>query len=197
MKPLRRICVFCGSHLGRRPEYALCAARLGRGLAKRGIGLVYGGASVGLMGTIADAVLAGGGEVVGVIPGGLAAKEIAHPGLTQLHLVDTMHERKALMERLSDGFIAMPGGFGTFEEILEIMTWTQLGLHRKPAGFLNVGGYYDALLRQIDIGIQEGFIPRQLKPAIVARKSPERLLAALLEHQPPPPTVKWLTRKET
>ena len=197
MKPVRRICVFCGSHLGRRPEYALHAARLGRALARRGIGLVYGGAAVGLMGAVADAALAGGGEVVGVIPGGLAAKEIAHPGLTQLHLVDTMHERKALMERLSDGFIAMPGGFGTFEEILEIMTWTQLGLHRKPAGFLNVGGYYDALLKQIRVGLAEGFIPRQLAPAIVTRKSPERLLAALLTHEPPPPTVKWITREET
>ena len=197
MNGIRRICVFCGSHVGARPAYAESATRLGASLAKRGIGLVYGGASVGLMGAVADAVLAGGGEVHGVIPGGLAAKEIAHDGLTRLHVVGTMHERKALMERLADGFIALPGGFGTFEEILEIMTWTQLGLHRKPAGFLNVGGYYDALLSQIRKGLSEGFIPRALAPAIVSRKSPERLLSALLAHQPPPPTVKWITRKAT
>ncbi len=193
----RHLCVFCGSHLGNRSMYAAAATRLGTALARRDIGLVYGGAAVGLMGAVADAVLASGGEVQGVIPAGLAAKEIAHPGLTRLHVVDTMHQRKALMERLSDGFIALPGGFGTFEEILEIITWTQLGLHRKPAGFLNVGGYYDALLAQIRTGLAEGFIPRQLAPAVVARKSPEGLVTALLDHVPPPPTVRWLTRRET
>ncbi|MHB8874960.1 MAG: LOG family protein [Myxococcaceae bacterium] len=194
---IRRVCVFCGSHVGARPEYAVMARRLGKALAKRDIGLVYGGAAVGLMGVVANAVLSGGGEVHGVIPGGLAAKEIAHPGLTRLHVVDTMHQRKALMEQLSDAFIAMPGGFGTFEEILEIMTWTQLGLHRKSAGFLNVAGYYEPLLEQLRKGFSEGFIPKQLASAIVSRRSPERLLAALLEHQPPLPTVKWISREQT
>ncbi|MFZ5469975.1 MAG: TIGR00730 family Rossman fold protein [Myxococcota bacterium] len=194
---MSRICVFCGSKNGIHPEFADAAKRLGRALAAQKIGLVYGGASVGLMGAIADAVLADGGEVHGVIPGGLAAKEIAHDGLTQLHVVSTMHERKALMERLSDGFIAMPGGFGTFEEFLEIVTWTQLGLHRKPAGLLNVGGYYEPLLAQIRSGLDAGFIPQELAPAVVAEREPEALLTRLLSHQVPPPTVKWITREET
>ncbi|MBI3182166.1 MAG: TIGR00730 family Rossman fold protein [Myxococcales bacterium] len=167
-----RICVFCGSKLGARPEYLEAARRLGSALAARKIGVIYGGASIGLMGALADAALAGGAEVRGVIPGGLAAREVAHTGLSHLHVVATMHERKALMERLADGFIALPGGFGTYEELLEIATWGQLGLHRKPTGLLNVAGYYDALLAQIERGIADGFIPALLRSAIVHDSEP-------------------------
>lgn len=166
-------------------------------MAARKIGLVYGGASVGLMGEVAGAALAGGAEVRGVIPGGLAAREVAHTGLTHLHVVASMHERKALMEKLSDAFLALPGGFGTYEEMLEMVTWSQLGLHRKPVGLLNVGGFYDALLMQIERGIEEGFIPAELRRTLVQAAEPERLLEQLLTHEVPPPTVKWLTREET
>jgi rhomboid protease GluP len=182
---------------GKKPAFAAAAVRLGAEMARRKLGLVYGGAMVGMMGAIADSVLENGGEVYGVIPGGLAAKEIAHPRLTKLHVVDTMHQRKALMEQLSDAFIAMPGGFGTFEEILEIITWMQLGLHRKPAGLLNVDGYYAPLLAQVQRGLEEGFIPAPLEQAIVADEDPARLLERMLAHEIPAPTVKWITREQT
>lgn len=191
-----RICVFCGSKPGARPAYLECARRLGRELASRKIGVVYGGASVGMMGALADAALAAGGEVIGVIPHGLAAREVAHDRLTRMHVVDSMHERKALMEQLSDGFIAMPGGFGTLEELLEIVTWTQLGLHRKPTGLLNVSGFFAPLLAQIQRGLEEGFIPPQLATVLVAEEDPARLVSALIDHEPPPPTVKWISRGE-
>ncbi len=146
---MRRICVFCGSAEGARPAYRDAARALGRELATRGLGLVYGGGSVGLMGVLADTVLAEGGEVIGVIPGPLATRELAHTGLTELRVVGSMHERKATMARLSDGFVALPGGLGTLEETLEVLTWTQLGIHRKPVGVLNVEGYWDGLERML------------------------------------------------
>jgi uncharacterized protein (TIGR00730 family) len=192
-----RFCVFCGSRSGNEETYAAHARRLGAALARRKLGLVYGGASVGLMGAVADAVLQAGGEVIGVIPHGLADKEIAHPGLTHLHLVESMHERKALMETLANGFIALPGGFGTLEEILEIVTWIQLGLHRKPAGLLNVAGYYDPLLQQTDRGLRDGFIPEVLKTALLSDSDPESLVERMLIHQLPPAPVKWLRRDQT
>lgn len=197
MSSLQRICVFCGSRPGNSPLFLETASLLGQTLAERKIGVVYGGASVGLMGAVADAALAAGGEVIGVLPRGLAAKEIAHPGLTQLHLVHSMHERKALMEKLSQAFIALPGGFGTLEEILEIVTWLQLGLHRKPAGLLNVGNYYRPLLEQIEHGLQMGFIPRELETALVADENPVALVEKLFQHPVPPPTVRWIGLNET
>ena len=197
MNSIRRLCVFCGSRPGSPPQFMEAARELGHLLATRGIGVVYGGASVGLMGAVADAALEAGGEVFGVIPHGLSAREIAHPGLTELHLVESMHERKALMEKLSDAFIALPGGFGTFEEILEIVTWIQLGLHRKPAGLLNLDGYYAPLLAQIQRGLSDGLIPAELSTAVVSAESPEALLERLFQHPVPPPTVKWLTRGQT
>ena len=155
---MRSVCVFCGSNPGRRPEYLAGAADLGRVLAARGIRVVYGGAHVGLMGALADAVLAAGGEIVGVIPGLLVDAEVAHPGLSDLRVTGSMHERKALMAELSDGFIALPGGLGTLEEFAEIVTWAQLGLHGKPTGLLNLLGYYDGLLGFLDHATAERFV---------------------------------------
>src|SRR5205085_10209383 len=146
-------CVFCGSSTGIGSEYAAAAVRLGREMVQRGIGLVFGGGAVGLMGVIADAVLEAGGHVIGVIPHALVARELAHRALPDLRVVNSMHERKAIMAQLSDAFIAMPGGFGTFEEFCEVVTWTQIGLHRKSCGLLNVGGYYDPFIAQIDLGV--------------------------------------------
>src|SRR5579871_639763 len=150
MTTLRRVCVFCGSSSGLRSSYAEAARRLGWTLAGHKVGLVYGGGKVGLMGTVADAVLERGGEAIGVIPQPLVAREIAHPGLTELRIVSSMHERKALMADLSDAFIALPGGYGTLEEFAEALTWSQLGIHKKPCGLLNVAGYYDNLIAFLD-----------------------------------------------
>jgi len=158
MEQLKRICVFCGSSVGSRPTYAAATRELGRTLAARGLGIVFGGGKVGLMGVLADAALAVGGEVIGVIPEALVAREIAHTGLTKLHVVHSMHERKTLMADLADAFIALPGGYGTLEEFLEAVTWTQLGIHKKPCGLLNVNGYYDALLALLDRAVADGFI---------------------------------------
>ena len=191
-----RICVFCGSNFGRLPAYAEAAALLGQTLAREGIGLVYGGASVGLMGTVADAALAAGGEVIGVLPQALKDKELAHLGLTELHVVASMHERKALMADLSDGFIALPGGVGTLEELFEIWTWGQLGFHRKPAGILNIAGYYDALAAFLDHVAGEGFMKAENRAMLLAEEDPSRLIAAMRAYQPP--TVsKWIGRTET
>ena len=156
-----RICVFCGSHPGTRPEYAAAARELARELVARDLALVFGGGCVGLMGVIADAVLAAGGHAIGVIPHALVAREIAHRGVSDLRVVASMHERKALMAELSDAFIALPGGFGTLEELCEAVTWTQLGLHHKRAGMLNVGGFYDPLLALFSHAAAEGFIQGQ------------------------------------
>src|SRR5579863_505970 len=156
---MQRICVFTGSNYGNRPEYRRSARALGEELARRGLGLVYGGASVGLMGVVADAVLAKGGEAIGVIPRGLFKREVAHRGLTQLHEVGSMHERKAMMADLADGFIALPGGLGTFDELFEITTWAQIGLHTKPIGLLNVADFFTPLLALVAHATAEGFIP--------------------------------------
>ena len=156
--PLMRICVYAGSNPGANPAYGEAAADLARLLASRGIGVVYGGGKVGLMGILADTALAAGGEVIGVIPQDLMDREIGHAGLTELHVVGSMHERKALMAELSDGFVALPGGAGTLEELIEVYTWSQLGLHAKPMGVLNVAGYYDGLAALLDHAVQEGFL---------------------------------------
>lgn len=154
-----RAAVFCGSSAGRLPEYAVAAADFGRSLAEAGVGLVYGGASVGLMGLLADAALAAGGEVIGVLPGGLFAAEIPHPGLTRMEVVGSMHERKAKMAQLADGFAALPGGLGTLDELFEILTWRQLGLHTKPVALLDVGGFWDPLAGLLDALTEAGFVP--------------------------------------
>jgi uncharacterized protein (TIGR00730 family) len=164
---MQRICVFCGSATGVNPVHAAAARELGRALVARGIGLVYGGGHVGLMGVVADAVLTAGGEAIGVIPHALAAREVAHERLTRLHVVDSMHERKAMMADLSDAFVALPGGFGTYEEFFEAVTWTQLGVHRKPCGLLNVSGFYDPMVAFLDQAVREGFIKPEHRAAVV------------------------------
>ena len=181
---MKRICVFCGSNFGHSEKYRAMAVRLGHALAERGLGLVYGGGKVGLMGTIADAVLERGGEVIGIIPEDLVKKEVAHKGLADLRIVGSMHERKALMERLSDGFIAMPGGFGTLDEFCEILTWTQLGLHQKPCGILNVGGYYDFFLKFVDHSVTEGFIRAEHRKLLLESEEPEALLDRFAKYKP-------------
>ena len=173
---MRRICVFCGSNVGVRPAYSEAAAALAGHLVKLGIGIVYGGGNVGLMGVLADAAMAAGGEVIGVIPQSLFAKEVGHAGITDLRIVGSMHERKALMADLADGFIALPGGWGTFDEFCEILTWAQLGLHRKPCGILNTAGYYDTLLAMFDHSVAEGFLKPAYRPIVIAATEPEDLL---------------------
>lgn len=184
--------VYCGSRDGAKPIYRQAAIGLGQVLAKNGLNLVYGGAHHGLMGAVADGVLAGGHHVTGVLPRGLARAEFAHPKLTTLHLVESMHERKAMMEQLSDAFIAMPGGFGTLDELFEILTWAQVGLHSKPVGLLNVGGYWDPLEAQILRGFEEGFIPPALMTALVVEKTPEALIDRLILHEPPASPITWI-----
>jgi uncharacterized protein (TIGR00730 family) len=193
---MRRLCVFCGSSLGGNKAYAEMAQAMGALLARRGIGLVYGGGGVGLMGVIAEAVMRDGGEVIGVIPQALADREIAHTGITELHVVDSMHTRKAMMAELADGFVAMPGGVGTFEEFFEVVTWTQLGLHRKPCGLLNVSGFYSPLAAFIDQAVSEGFIKPVHRAAIVVDDDPERLLDSLASIKLPD-VPKWIRREET
>jgi uncharacterized protein (TIGR00730 family) len=193
---MKKICVFCGSSVGNKPEYAEAAVTLGGLLAKKKIGLVYGGGNVGLMGVIADAVLEAGGEVIGVIPHSLAQREIEHQGLTQLHVVDSMHTRKAMMAELADAFIAMPGGVGTFEEFFEAVTWTQLGLHRKPCGLLNVAGFYTPLAAFIDQAVSEGFIKPVHRASIVVDDNAERLLDTLARVKLPD-VPKWIRPEET
>lgn len=193
---MRRICVFCGSSGGARPEYADAARRLGTAMARRGIALVYGGGRVGLMGTIADAVMQEGGEVVGIIPHGLVVREAAHDSVTDLRVVNSMHERKALMQTLADAFISMPGGMGTIEETCEMMTWAQLGIHRKPCAVLNIEGYYDPMLAFFDHGVREGFIRPEHRMLLVEGRDPENLLDLLTAYEPPV-LQKWITRDET
>jgi uncharacterized protein (TIGR00730 family) len=188
---MKRVCVFAGSSAGVRPEYIAAATDLGRVLATSGIGLVYGGARVGLMGAVADAVLTGGGAVTGVIPRALVEKEVAHSGLTELRIVTTMHERKALMADLSDAFIALPGGWGTLDEFFEILTWAQLGLHRKPCGLLNVLGYFDRLLAFLDHTVEQGFVRREYGALLALSDGPSTLLDAL-RAQTPPAVEKWI-----
>lgn len=188
---MKRVCVFAGSSSGRGATYLSAATMLGQALAERGIGLVYGGARVGMMGAVADAVLAGGGEVIGVIPRSLVEKEVAHTGLTDLRVVTSMHERKALMADLSDGFIAVPGGWGTLDEFFEILTWAQLGIHRKPCGLLNVEGYFDRLLSFLDHTVDQGFVRREYDSLFTVSAEPSSLLATMRALRPP--TVeKWI-----
>ena len=189
--PLRRVCVFCGSSAGFHQDYRDGASRLADELVARGIGLVFGGGKVGLMGVVADAVLARGGEVIGVIPQSLAIREVAHDGLADLRIVNSMHERKALMADLCDAFIAMPGGFGTFEEFCEVITWTQLGLHRKRCGLLNIRGFYDPLLALFDRAVDDGFLKPQNRDIVFASDDP----AVLVDHLSSPlalPEPKWI-----
>jgi uncharacterized protein (TIGR00730 family) len=192
----KRICVFCGSSSGARPSYAEAAASLARHLAANRIAIVYGGARVGLMGTLADAALDAGGEVIGVIPRSLVEKEVSHPGLSDLQVVGSMHERKARMAELSDAFIALPGGFGTFEELCEVLTWTQLGLHRKPCGILNIDGYYDPLLALFDHAVTERFLKPAHRRIVISDSRPESLVSRLLEFQVPA-IDKWIDLKQT
>ncbi|TWB49651.1 TIGR00730 family Rossman fold protein [Nitrospirillum viridazoti] len=192
---MKRLCVFCGSSPGFDPQYLEAARGLGRALAGAGIGLVYGGASVGLMGAVADAVLEVGGQVIGVIPESLKKKEIAHAGLTDLRVVASMHERKALMAELSDGFIALPGGIGTFEELFEVWTWAQLGHHQKPCAIYNVAGFYDGLTAFLDGVVASGFMKQNHRDMLVTADTAAALLDKLRAYEPPAVT-KWIKADE-
>jgi hypothetical protein len=193
---MKRICVFCGSSPGRSASYAAAAAELGRSLAKRGIGLVYGGANVGLMGILANAVMDAGGDVIGVIPQSLVKYEVAHRGLPDLRIVASMHERKAMMAELADGFIAMPGGNGTLEEFFEVLTWAQLGEHSKPCGLLDIDDYYSHLLAFLDHAVEERFLRQEHRKMLIVESSPEAILNRLAAYSPPK-TGKWIDRSET
>jgi uncharacterized protein (TIGR00730 family) len=192
---LKRICVFCGSSPGAKSEYAQAARQLGQALVSRGIGLVYGGGRVGVMGAIANAVLDAGGKVTGVIPTGLFDKEVAFTELSDLRVVSSMHERKALMAELSDAFIALPGGLGTFEEFLEILTWAQLGLHQKPCGLLNVCQYYAWLTSFLDHAVGEQFIQSAHRSMLLVDESPDALLDKFEGYEPPSvDKAEWILR---
>jgi uncharacterized protein (TIGR00730 family) len=193
---MTRVCVFAGSNAGRHQAYAQEAAALGRLLASRGIGVVFGGGKVGLMGILADAAMAAGGEVIGVIPSALVSKEIAHDRLTELRVVQSMHERKAMMAELSDAFIALPGGWGTLEELFEVITWAQLGLHRKPCGLLNAGGYFDPLLTFLTHAVAEGFVREQHAGFLLVGTSGEALLEGFAGYEPPV-VRKWIDERRT
>ena len=193
---MEHICVFCGSSSGDLPQFAEVARSLGATLVRRGYGLVYGGARVGLMGAVAEAVLEQGGEAIGVIPGELAAKEIAHDGLTELIVVGSMHERKAVMAERADGFIAMPGGMGTLEEIFEVLTWAQLGIHAKPCGLLDVGGYFDPLLRFLDDAVSHRFLRSEHRAMLLVASEPHEMLDAF-EGYRPIEVKKWLDASRT
>jgi uncharacterized protein (TIGR00730 family) len=190
---LKKICVNCGSSPGARPEYVAASRELGKNLVQRGMSLVYGGANVGLMGETADAVLSHGGEVIGIITEELNHK-VGHKGLTELHVVPTMHERKTKMFQLSDGFIALPGGLGTLEEAMEILTWAQLGLHSKPVGFLNVLGYFDKFMDFLDHAVDQRFLRKEHRQMILVAHDSDQLLTAM-ESYLPTPVEKWIDRK--
>jgi hypothetical protein len=194
LRTFKRLCIFCGSSHGANPAYAEAAKNAGRELARRGIGLVYGGGNVGLMGILADAVLAAGGDVIGVIPEALMAKEVGHRGLPDLRIVKTMHERKALMAELADGFAALPGGIGTFEEFFEVVTWAQLGLHAKPSALLNVNGFYDPLLCLLDHAIEEGFVKPKQRDLVVVESDFSVLLERMANHRVPQ-EPKWIGKE--
>ncbi len=181
---MKRICVFCGSAAGRRPEYRLAATELGTHIAASGSTLVYGGGKTGLMGAVADAALAGGGEVIGVMPRPLVDKEVSHGGLTELHVVESMHERKALMADLADAFIALPGAFGTFDEMCEILCWGQLGFHEKPCGLWNVAGYWDPMMALFDHAVEEGFLKPAHRGIVLIDDSLEPLLERMRAYKP-------------
>jgi uncharacterized protein (TIGR00730 family) len=191
---MRRVCVFAGSSPGVRPEYGSAAEALGRALVHRGLGVVYGGGRIGLMGVLADAVLAARGEIIGVIPESLVALEVAHTGLSTLQVVSSMHERKARMADLSDAFVALPGGWGTLEEFFEVLTWAQLGLHSKPCGLLNVGGYFDGLLAFLDHAVDERFVRAENQALIIESSSVADLFEQLERYEPRPAIDKWIDR---
>lgn len=188
---MTRVCLFCGSNTGARPVYAAAADAFGRALAARGMTLVYGGGSVGLMRIAAEAALAAGGQVIGVITEQLMVREVGHPGLTELAVVPTMHERKALMARYADAFVALPGGFGTFDELCEMATWNQLGIHAKPMVLVNVDGYFDGFLAQIDRGVDDGFLKPEHRAMLAVVTTIDDIFPALAAWQPPP-VAKWL-----
>ena len=190
---MKRICVFAGSSRGAREQYALAAQQLARELVAQGYEVVYGGGKVGMMGVLADAALAAGGKVIGVIPRALLEKEVAHAGLTELRVVGSMHERKAMMAELSVGFIALPGGLGTMEEFFEVLTWSQLGLHAKPCGLLNVSGYFDPLLAFLDSTVSERFVKSEHRALVITSTSPTELLERLAAYRPPH-VEKWIDR---
>jgi hypothetical protein len=194
---MKRICVFCGSNPGASPVYAEAARALGETLAGRGLGLVYGGGNVGLMGIVADAAQAVGGEVIGVIPQALVDREVAHHGLADLRVVGSMHERKALMSELADGFIALPGGIGTLEEWFETWTWAQLGLHAKPFGLLDVAGYYGHLIRFLDHVVAERFLHPDHRAMVLVETDPGTLVDRMRSYAPPAAVVKWIDRAES
>jgi len=193
---LQSVCVFCGSSPGLDPAYTEAARSLGRTLAKANIRLVFGGGHVGLMGVVSNAAIEAGGEAIGVIPKFLVERELAHTSLTDLRIVGSMHERKAMMSDLSEGFITLPGGTGTLEEFFEILTWAQLGEHEKPCGLLNVAGYYDSLLTVFDQMVNRGFLSEPNRDLVLVESEPERLLQRLESYQPPK-TAKWIDRSET
>ena len=193
---IKRICVFCGSSPGSRPGYSAAAIAIAKYLAASKISIVYGGSNVGLMGVLADTAIAAGGEIIGVIPRSLVAKEVAHGRLTELRVVESMHERKALMADLSDAFIALPGGYGTLEEFCEVLTWTQLGFQQKPCGILNVEGYYDHLLKMFDHAVAEQFVKPAHRRIVISDNVPETLIGRLLECELPV-ADKWIDRKQT
>jgi uncharacterized protein (TIGR00730 family) len=194
---LRRVCVFCGSSPGARPAYADAAEEFGRLLVAEGIGLVYGGGKVGLMGRLADAVLAEGGEAIGVMPEALVAKEIGHRGLTDLRVVGSMHERKALMADLSDAFVALPGGLGTVEELFEVYTWSQLGLHAKPCALLDVEGYYEGIASFLSHAVAERFVREDHRQMLIVEREPRAMLERLRRFEPAAVAPKWIDRGET
>ena len=193
---MKRVCVYCGSSPGRSPRYREAARLLGREMVDRGLDLVYGGASIGVMGAVADAVLERGGEAIGVIPRSLATKEVAHSELTELIVVGSMHERKAQMAELSDAFVALPGGWGTCEEIFEMLTWAQLGFHAKPCGLLNVDGYYDPLFAFLEHAITERFVKEEFRPMMIMEEDSGRLLDRFAVYRAPR-VKKWIAAEET
>jgi uncharacterized protein (TIGR00730 family) len=193
---MQRLCVFCGSSAGNRAVYAETTRQLGKALAERGVGLVYGGGHVGLMGILADTVLEAGGSVIGVIPQALVDKELAQAGLTELHVVTTMRQRKAMMADLADGFMALPGAFGTADELFEILTWAQLGLHGKPIGLLNVAGFFDPLRAWLDHAVREGFLRSAHRGLLLEAEAPEQLLGLLEHYQPAAETPKWIAEQD-
>ncbi|WP_288582561.1 TIGR00730 family Rossman fold protein [uncultured Methylobacterium sp.] len=190
-----RLCVFCGSSDGARPLYHEAATALGRHFAEAGIELVYGGGKVGLMGAVADGALSAGGRVTGIMPRALVEKETAHRGLTELRVVASMHERKAMMADLAEGFVALPGGLGTFEEMFEVWTWAQLGYHRKPLAVFNAGGFYDGLLGFLDSVVEEGFVREPHRAMLIVGTEPADLVARIRAYEPPR-VIKWVKAEE-
>jgi uncharacterized protein (TIGR00730 family) len=194
---VERICVFCGSSPGARPEYTAATVELARVLVADGVGVVYGGAGVGLMGALADAVLEAGGEITGVIPRALVEREVAHRDVSDLRVVGSMHERKALMAELADAFVALPGGIGTLEELFEVYTWAQLGLHRKPCALLNVAGYYDGVVAFLDHAMSERFLNEGTRALLMVEREPAALVERLRSFRPDTPVPKWIDRGQT